>query len=400
MAIYNYTVKNEHGETIKGRVEAQTKEQASAILRNRSLLVIALKPQNETPFSSINSLLFGIKTTEIVGFTRQLSTMVTAGLTLTESLHILQQQSKPAMERMISSLLREIEGGSTFAKALKVQGKLFSQVYIQLVRAGETAGMLDTVLARLADNMEKQKEFNSKVKGALIYPVIVIIAMGIVAFVMMVFVIPKLTSMYKELGAHLPFITQVLIDTSDFMAKFWWLVLLMIAGAGFAFKTWHATEKGRLTFDRFMLKLPVMGELRQKVILTEFCRTLSLLLGAGISVLQGLEILSAAQENVLYRNAFAESTDQVEKGIPLSQSIAKYDFFPPIVPQMISVGEETGKVDEVLMKLSLYFESESEQAVRNLTAAFEPTIMIVLGLGVGVLVIAIIMPIYNITASF
>ncbi|MBW7944524.1 type II secretion system F family protein [Patescibacteria group bacterium] len=400
MAIFQYTVKNEHGETIRGRVEAQTKEQASSILRNRSLLVISLKPQNETLLTALNSSLFGIRNDEIVSFTRQLSTMVTAGLTLTESLHILQQQSKPAMERMIGSILREIEGGSTFAKALQSQGKTFSPVYIQLVRAGETAGMLDTVLSRLADTMEKQREFAGKVKGALIYPIIVIIAMIIVAFVMMVFVIPKLTQMYKELGAELPLLTQLLIDVSDFFARFWWLVIMGVIAGGIAFRGWHQTEKGRRDFDRFLLKIPILGLLRQKVILTEFCRTMSLLLSAGISVLQALEILTDAQDNMIYRDALAVATDQVEKGVPLSQTISKYDFFPPIVSQMIGVGEETGKVDEVLLKLSIYFESESEQEVRNLTSAFEPLIMVVLGLGVGVLVIAIIMPIYNITSSF
>lgn len=400
MAIFQYTVKNEHGETIRGRVEAQTKEQASSILRNRSLLVISLKPQNDTLLTALNSSLMGIKSDEIVSFTRQLSTMVTAGLTLTESLHILQQQSKPAMERMIGSLLREIEGGSTFAKALQSQGKTFSPVYIQLVRAGETAGMLDTVLARLADTLEKQREFAGKVKGALIYPIIVIIAMIIVAFVMMVFVIPKLTQMYKELGAELPLVTQILIDVSDFFASFWYLIIFAVIVGLIAFQAWKKTEKGRRQFDAFMLKIPVLGILRQKVILTEFCRTMSLLLSAGISVLQALEILTDAQDNMLYHDALAVASDQVEKGVPLSQTISKYDFFPPIVSQMIGVGEETGKVDEVLLKLSVYFESESEQEVRNLTAAFEPLIMVVLGLGVGVLVIAIIMPIYNITSSF
>jgi type IV pilus assembly protein PilC len=400
MAIFQYTVKNEHGETVRGRVEALTKEQASGILRNRSLLVISLRPQSDTIFSGFNNVLFGIKQDEIVSFTRQLSTMVTAGLTLSESLHILQQQSKPALERMIGGILREIEGGTTFAKALQSQGKIFSQVYIQLVHAGETAGMLDAVLNRLADTMEKQKEFNSKVKGALIYPVIVILAMIIVATIMMVFVIPKLTQLYTELGSQLPLITQILIGMSKFTVNFWWLIIIAAVAATFAFRAWYLTEKGRVTVDGLLLKIPIMGILRQKVILTEFCRTMSLLLSSGISVLQALEILAAAQDNVLYKNALNESTDQVEKGVPLSQTIGKYDFFPPIVSQMISVGEETGKVDEVLMKLSLYFEAESEQSVRNLTAAFEPMIMIVLGLGVGILVMAIIMPIYNITSNF
>jgi type IV pilus assembly protein PilC len=184
------------------------------------------------------------------------------------------------------------------------------------------------------------------------------------------------------------------------MAAYWYLVVAGAVVGAIAFRAWKKTEKGRHQFDRFMLKLPILGILRQKVILTEFCRTMSLLLSAGISVLQALEIMTDAQDNVLYRDALAVATDQVEKGVPLSQTIGKYDFFPPIVSQMIGVGEETGKVDEVLLKLSIYFESESEQEVRNLTAAFEPMIMVILGLGVGVLVIAIIMPIYNITSSF
>lgn len=400
MPIYQYTVKNEHGETVKGRVEARTKEQASVVLRNRSLLVIGIKPMNESVFSTFNTVFGGVRQNDVVGFTRQLATMVTAGLTLTEALHILQQQSKPAVERMIGTIIREVEGGTTFAKALTTQGKIFSQVYIQLVRAGETAGMLDTVLARLADTLEKQREFQGKVRGALIYPVIVIIAMAIVAFVMLVYVIPKLTQLYTELGAELPFLTQLLIDISSFASSFWWLIILGVIGGGFGFRVWHKTEKGREKFDRFLLKMPVMGVLRQKIILTEFCRTMSLLLSAGISVLQALEILTSAQENILFQKALADSTDQVEKGVPLSQTIGKYDYFPPIVPQMISVGEETGKVDEILLKLSLYFESESEQAVRNLTAAFEPMIMMVLGVGVAILVLAIIMPIYNITNNF
>ena len=400
MAIFYYTVKNVHGETIKGRVEAHTKEQASTILHNRLLLVISIKPQNDTLLTSLNTILFGIKQNEVVDFTRQLATMVTAGLTLSESMHILQQQSNPAMEHMISSVLREIEGGTTFAKALQSQGKIFSQVYIQLVRAGETAGMLDTVLARLADTMEKQREFQGKVRGALIYPVIVIFAMIVVSFVMLVYVVPKLTQLYKELGAQLPFLTQLLIDLSTFASTFWWLIILGAIAGGFAFQAWHKTEKGREKFDRFLLKLPVLGILRQKVILTEFCRTMSLLQSAGISVLQALEILTASQDNMLYKKALAESIEQVEKGVPLSQTIGRYDYFPPIVSQMISVGEETGKVDEILLKLSIYFESESEQAVRNLTAAFEPMIMMILGVGVAVLVLAIIMPIYNITNNF
>lgn len=400
MALYRYVVKNPHGETIKGKVEAKTESQAAAILRGRGLLVITVAPLGEESLQQVKELLFGIKQDEVVTFTRQLSTMVTAGLPLTQSLSILAQQSKPAMSRMIGELQREIEGGSTFAKALEKFPNVFSPVYIQLVRAGETGGVMDDVLNRLAENMEKDKEFRAKTRGALIYPVIVVIAMIIVAFIMMIFVIPKLTEMYEDFGAELPFATQLLIDVSSLVARFWWLMIVGGIAGGFAFRKWVKTEAGRLAWDRFLLRIPIFGELRAKIILTEFARTLALLLGAGISLLQALEVVSAASNNRLYQDALKDSAHQVEKGMPLSQAIDRFPIFPPILPQMIAVGEETGKLDDVLMKLSIYFESESEHAVKNLTTALEPMIMIVLGVGVGLMVIAIIMPIYNLTSQF
>jgi len=401
MALFKYAVKNQHGETIKGKVEARSESQAAAVLRTRGLLVISVRPLNDESFLFLKEMVTGVKYDEVVTFTRQLSTMITAGLPLTQSLSILSQQSKPAMTRMVSELQREIEGGSTFSKALTKFPRAFSRVYVQLVFAGETGGVLDEVLDRLAENMEKDKDFKAKTKGALIYPVIVMIAMIVVAFIMMVFVIPKLTEMYKDFGADLPFATQLLIDISSFFANFWWLIIAGGVVSGFLFRRWVKTHSGQVMYDRFLLKVPIFGVLRAKVTLTEFARTLSLLLGAGISLLQALEIVSEASNNILYREALQDSAKQVEKGIPLSQAITKYStLFPPILAQMIAVGEETGKLDDVLLKLSVYFQSESEHAIKNLTTALEPIIMIVLGVGVGMMVIAIIMPIYNLTSQF
>ncbi|MCA9368872.1 type II secretion system F family protein, partial [Candidatus Woesebacteria bacterium] len=286
-----------------------------------------------------------------------------------------------------------------FASSLE-KNKEFSKVYIQLVRAGEAGGVLDEVLNRLAENMEKQKEFRAKTKGAMIYPIIVTIAMVVVGFIMMIFVIPKLTEMYKDFGAQLPLPTLVLIGISDFMVNFWYIVLGGMAAAFAVFSRWKKTPVGHLQWDSFVLKVPIFGILRQKTILTEFTRTLSLLLGSGISLLQALEIVTDGVENLVYQNALKEATKQVEKGVSLSQSISRYESFPPILQQMISVGEETGKLDDVLFKLSKYFEQEAEQAVKNLTAAMEPLIMVVLGVGVGAMVIAVIMPIYNLTSQF
>jgi type IV pilus assembly protein PilC len=327
--------------------------------------------------------------------------MITAGLPLTDGLRILEQQSKPAIQKLLADLIRDIEGGNSFGDALEKHPDLFDRVFIQLVRAGEAGGVLDEILARLADNLEKAKDFRSKTRGALIYPVIVLIAMAIVGAIMMIFVIPKLTEMYADFGADLPLATQLLISISNFFVNFWWLMIAAIVGGIFGIQAWYKTDQGLHYIDKMKLQIPIMGQLRRKIILTEFSRTMSLLLAAGVSLLEGLAITTKAVDNVLYRDALEQAADQVEKGVSLGQAISAYDeIFPPILYQMIAVGEETGKLDEVLMKLADYFQSETEQEIKNLTTALEPIIMIVLGLMVGVMVIAIIMPIYNLTSQF
>lgn len=400
MPIYRYVAKNEHGEAIKGKVESRSPSHASAILSSRGLLVISVKSIGESSLSMLTGFLQGVRHNDLVNFTRQLSTMITAGLPLATALSILEEQDNIAMSRLVANILKEIEGGNTFSKALDKQGDVFSRVYIQLVKAGEVGGMLDNVLARLADNMEKQKEFRAKTKGAMIYPVIVVISMIIVGFIMMIFVVPKLTEMFQDFGAELPLPTRIIMGISGFLVKFWWLFLAATAGGISAFKSFTKTEKGELAVDSLLLKIPVFGVLRQKIVLTEFARTLSLLMSAGVSLLEALEIVTEALTSVTYRHALKSASTQVEKGVSLSQSIARFDVFPSILHQMVAVGEETGKLDDVLLKLSTYFEAESQQAVKNLTAAMEPMIMIVLGLGVGLMVIAVIMPIYALTSQF
>lgn len=400
MPIYRYSAKNEHGETIKGKVEARNVNQAASALISRSLLVIDIKPIAETSFSYLQSKLMGVKLDDIVNFTRQLSTMISAGLPLATSLAILQEQSKPAMAAVVTKLLKDVESGKSFAKALQEHQDVFSRVYIQLVRAGEVGGVLDNVLDRLAITLEKQKDFAAKTKGAMIYPVIVLIAMVAVGFIMMVFVMPQMTEMYKDFGAELPLPTKILIAVSDLMAKFWWAMGILAIIGFMVFRTWKKTEQGEKTFDKIITKIPIIGELRTKIILTEFSRTLALLLSSGVSLLEALDIVGEALNSVLFRDAVLDAKKEVEKGVSLATALEIHDVFPPILPQMVSVGEETGRIDEILDKLSEYYEKESEYAVKNLTTAVEPVIMIILGIGVGFMVISIIMPIYNLTAQF
>ncbi|MBU0979090.1 MAG: type II secretion system F family protein [Patescibacteria group bacterium] len=401
MAFFKYTAKNNTGATVKGQVEAGDLNQASVVLMERGMLIIHLKPLIEDSLLfSIKSKFGGVGQDDIVNMTRQLATMITAGLPLANALSILVSQSKPELSKIMATVLQDVEGGSTFAKALGKYPKYFSRLYIHLVEAGETGGVLDQVLERLAVNLEKDKEFRAKTKGALIYPAIVMVAMAVVAVVMMVFVIPNLTAMYTDFGAELPMSTKILMGMSNFMVKTWYLLLLIGGATGIFFKRWIKTEVGQRAYDGFMLKIPIISSLQQKIMLTEFTRTMSLLLGAGISLLRGLDIVAQSSNNIIYREALVDVTKKVEKGIMMSQALSTYDVFPPILHQMAHVGEQTGKLDDVLGKLSSYFESESEHAVKNLTAAIEPAIMVVLGLGVGAMVIAIIMPIYGLTSQF
>jgi type IV pilus assembly protein PilC len=400
MAIFSYTAKNPHGESIKGRVEAQSKNQAAAILVSRQLLVIDIIPQSESSLAFMSGFLNKVKHEDLVNFTRQLSTMIGAGLPLATALSILREQENPAMAEVVSNLLRDIEGGSTFSQALQKQPDVFDRIFIQLVKAGEVGGVLEEVLDKLAENLEKDKEFRAKTKGAMIYPIIVFIAMLVVGLVMMIFVIPRLTEMYKDFGAELPTPTLILISLANFIARFWWLFGMLITVGVVFLRRWQKTAVGERKIDQFLLKIPIIGNLRQKIILTNFSRTLSLLITSGVPLLNSLTIVSQAMGSILYREAMNQVAKKVEKGVSLSRAMSVYNLFPGILHQMLAVGEETGKLDEVLLKLSSYFESESEQAVKNLTSAMEPLIMVVLGIGVGAMVIAIIMPIYSLTSQF
>lgn len=397
---FAYKVKDETGKTLTGVLEANTKTQAIQLLRNKRYIIISLHLEKESELDQFFEKIQKVSTDDVVNFTRQLSTMITAGLPLTESLRILEKQSRPAMGRIVAGILAEVEGGSSLGDSLEKYNDIFPKVYIALVRAGETAGVLDDILKRLADNLEKQRDFARKAKGALVYPAIILIGMVAVAAIMMIFVVPKMTEMYRDFGATLPLPTRILIGISDFMVKFWWLLVILISGGAYGFYKWIGTEAGGLLYEEALFKAPIIGKLRKQVVLTEFTRTMSLMVGAGISILDSLRIVADAVSSRIFKKDILEAAEKIEKGRPLGVVLADMPEFPPIIPQMISVGEQTGKVDEILGKLSNYFESESETAIKTLTTAIEPLIMVVMGIGVGFLVFAIIMPIYNLTSQF
>ncbi|MEI8232793.1 MAG: type II secretion system F family protein [bacterium] len=398
MERFRFKARTNTGELRKGIVEAQSEATAVQVLRDQKLIIVELHQLGES--TSIFAFGQKVKFEDIVNFTRQLSTMIGAGLPLTDALAILQVQVPPALQTIVADILRSIEGGSTFADALTHHTETFSRVYIALVRAGEAAGVLDTILVRLADTLEKQREFQEKTKGAMIYPVIVVVGMLAVTVVMMIFVLPKLTLMYQDFEVELPFITKLLINTSTFMSKFWYVMAVVIVAVIYVFRQWKKTKVGAYQYDVLLMKMPVFGKIKSMVLMTEFSRTLALLASAGVSLVESLGIVKEVADSEVMRRALAEVAKDVEKGNPLATSLAKHPVFPMIVSQMTSVGEQTGKLDEILNRVAGYFESESEHAIKNMSTALEPIIMLALGVGVGFLVVAIIVPIYNLTSAF
>ena len=400
MGVYFYKAKNAQGEEIRGTVEVNDQKQALAILREKNIYPFFLKEKTENILGYfLKRSIYRVTLADTATFTRQLATMINAGLPLTEALVLLKSQGKPALAEATDRILRDVEGGLSLADAIENHPKIFSPIYVSLVRAGESAGVLDNILNRMADNLEAQREFQSKIKGAMIYPIVIVTGMILVAAIMMIFVIPKLLSLYQEFDAQLPAATKALISISNLSVRFWWVVLLGLVGLAYAYKMFNSKKSGKRKIDELKFRLPVAGKLINQTILAEFTRTLGLLVGAGVPITEALEISAKTANNLVIEEGIVIANKQVEKGLPLSSAIAKNEFFPPIVSQMLSVGEETGKLDEVLLKVSKYFQSESEESLKGLTTAIEPLIMIVLGVGVGFLIIAIILPIYNLTSQ-
>lgn len=400
MKRFKYKAKDRDGKLVSGEVEANDQVQAARLVKDRDLIVI-----NVSLVGNVSSILSFFKNRvsyeQITNFTRQLSTMIAAGLPITEALLILRSQSTGMLQKVVAQILADVEGGESLTDSIKKHPKFFSPTYIALIKSGEMGGVLDKVLLRLADNMEKQQEFKSKVKGALIYPIVIVVGMVGVGIIMMIFVIPRLLSLYTEFEAELPVPTKILMGISDLLLKFWPVVILILVGAFYGFSAYRKTSNGKLKIDEFVFKIPVFGDLQRQVILTDLTRTLALMVSAGVSILEGLNISAEVVSNSVVANALKDVSKKVEKGFPVAFAFGKHpEAFPFILSQMIAVGEETGKMDEVMQKVSHVFEVESEQKVKAMTSLIEPMIMVVLGIGVAFLVIAVILPIYNLTSQF
>ena len=400
MPVYFYTTKDLNGEYHKGDIETVDQFQAATLLRRKKLIIISIKEKNVNQENLINKFINKVPFNAVVMMTRQLATMIEAGLVLSEALDILQEeQENKKFKQVLNEISKDIKGGLDFASTLEKYPEVFPPIYAQLVKAGQSSGKLDTILLQLATNLEKEREFRGKLRGAMIYPIVVVTMMIAVMLIMVFFVMPKLLSLYKDSNIELPLPTKIMIGFADFMIGYWWLLVLILAISVLVFRKFISTPNGKLTIDRLILRIPVISKITTLVILTGFTRTFGLLVSSGLSILDSIKILSAITGNRVYQDGLELAYQGVERGLSFSSQLLRLPTFPRIVGQMIKTGEETGKLDNIMFKLANYFETESDNSLKNVTTLIEPIVLVVLGIGVGFLVISIILPIYQLTTN-
>jgi type IV pilus assembly protein PilC len=396
MPIFVYTGRTRGGQTINGEMEAANREAVVARLRSQQVIATAVKTKaKEISFS------FGESVTEkdIVVFTRQFATMIDAGLPLVQCMEILaSQQENKTFKKALMEIRQSVEGGSTFAAALKAHPKVFTSLYANMVEAGEAGGILDTILNRLAQYMEKAMALKKKVKSAMVYPSTIITVALVVVIFLLIFVIPTFKSMFDGFGASLPLPTQIILEASNIVRSYFLLIIGVIAGFVFALKFWYKTTAGQFAIDAFMLKTPVFGILIRKVAVAKFTRTLGTLISSGVAILDGLDITARTAGNKIVEQAVQRTRTSIAEGKTIAEPLKASGVFPPMVIQMIAVGEQTGALDAMLSKIADFYDEEVDSAVSNLTSLLEPLLMVFLGVVIGGVVIAMYLPIFKLVS--
>ncbi|HKT59456.1 MAG TPA: type II secretion system F family protein [Gemmatimonadales bacterium] len=394
MPMFEYTARSQTGQIQKGQMDVATKDDVTAYLRKNRLIMVSVR---EAP-KAIKLSMGGsrIKTRDIVIFTRQFATMINAGLPLVQSLNILAAQTEnKALADVTRAVVYDVESGNTLADAFSKHPKAFAPLYVNMVAAGEAGGILDTILLRLATFLEKNDALVRKVKGAMIYPgVIMSVAIAAIA-ILLIFVIPTFQSMFASVNLELPLPTRIVIGLSNFLIRFWWAILAVIAGAVFGVRSYYASPAGRLQIDAMLLKAPVLGDVIRKSAVSRFTRTLGTLVSSGVSILEGLEITAKTAGNQVVHNAVMESRQSIAGGETIAAPLEKSKVFPPMVISMIAVGEQTGGLDEMLSKIADFYDEEVDVAVSSLMSLMEPAMIVILGVIVGGMVIAMYLPIFD-----
>jgi type IV pilus assembly protein PilC len=395
MPMWEYTAKAAAtGQILKGQLDVPNRDDVVAFLRKSRMTPVTVR---EAPKSlSIPGIGTGIKTRDIVIFTRQFATMINAGLPLVQSLSILAQQSEnKALKEVTRTVVYDVEAGNTLADAMRKHPKAFSALYVNMVAAGEAGGILDTILLRLATFLEKNDALVRKVKGAMVYPAVIMAVAAAAIAVLLIFVIPTFQEMFASVNMVLPLPTRIVIGASDLLLSWWWAIIAGIVGTAFMIRQYYQTQDGRKRIDQILLNAPVLGDLLRKSAVSRFTRTLGTLISSGVSILDGLEITAKTAGNRVIHDAVMQSRQSIAGGETIAGPLEQSKVFPPMVISMVAVGEQTGGLDEMLSKIADFYDEEVDVAVSALLSLMEPIMITVLGVVVGGMVVAMYLPIFD-----
>jgi type IV pilus assembly protein PilC len=398
MPVFTYNARPAAGGDIrKGEVDLASKEDVAAYLHRQKMIPVSIR-EKERSFNI--TLGGGVKTRDIVIFTRQFATMINAGLPLVQCLEILAEQTdNESLRKTIKEVLYDVESGNTLADSLGKHPKVFTKLYVNMVAAGEAGGILDTILLRLATFLEKNDALARKIKGAMVYPIVILLVAVAAVAVLLIFVIPTFQQMFASAGVPLPLPTQIVIAMSAFLQGYWWAVIIGLAAAVFGIRQFYRTDQGQLLIDGGLLKMPILGDLLRKAAVARFTRTLGTLVASGVSILEGLEITARTAGNRVIHDAVMGSRASIAGGETISGPLKQSGVFPPMVVQMINVGEQTGGLDEMLTKIADFYDEEVDAAVGTLLSALEPVMIVFLGVIVGGMIVAMYLPIFDMISA-
>lgn len=399
MIKYNYVAKDKNGYTLNGSLDALSESEVAEALHKKDLTIITIEQAKGKPAKSgIKRNGQKVKLDDLVIFTRQLATMIESGIPLVHALGILSEQvENPVLRNVVISVRQDIEAGMSFCDSLAKHPKVFSELFINMARAGESSGMLDDILDRLATYLEKTSALNRKIRSSLVYPAVVVFMAVVITAVLLLKVVPTFKGIFDVLGGQLPIPTQILIFISDLLRKYFLFTVLAFGGMGFFFKRYISTERGRYNFDSAQLKAPVLGELFRKLSVAKFSRTFSTLVKSGVSVLSALDIVSKTSGNKVVEEAVLSCSKAVRDGESIAQPLLRSGVFPPMVCRMISVGEQTGQLEKMLTKIADFYDEQVDAATSALTSMIEPLVIAFLGVVVGGIVISLFLPVFKIS---
>ena len=398
---FTYNAKNAQGEVQNGNLEAQNEIAATKMLQGQGLFVLNFKKTGENNIIQKSNIKIPYLSDRVslkdkIIFTQQLAMMVKSGLPLIDAFGALQEQTENKyFAEVISDLTENVRGGKTFSESLLKYPKIFSNFYIAMISSGEKSGKLDEVLGRLSIELEKDYELIGKVKAAITYPIVIVVALIGIVILMLIFVVPQLKKIFTDMGVELPLITRIILGTSDVMVKYWYIFLLVLIGLVIGIRAYNRTTKGGLVIDNLKIKMPIIGNLFRKIYMARFCRTAGSLVVSGLPILDIIKITAKVLGNRVFQVALEKTGEDVKNGLTFSLALKKQKIFPAMIYHLVSIGEKSGKLDEILLTMATFFDREVEATTSNLASLIEPILILVVGAAVGLVVASVILPIYS-----